>query len=45
MIYYDPQDYGLTVLYEEELDHESYEFNIVMVWQHTDGTLYWGQDS
>lgn len=44
-VYYNPEKHGLTPVAELELDNESYSFNIICVWKHTDGGLYWGQDS
>lgn len=44
-VYYAPEKFGLTPVAEIELDNESYQFNIRMVWRHTDGTLYTARDS
>ena len=43
-VYYDPKEFGLTVIAELSED-ESYEFDMTVVWQHEDGTIYWDHDS
>ena len=42
--YYQPEKFGLTPIGELDAS-ESYEFNIVAVWQHTDGRFFVGSDS
>lgn len=44
-VYYNPYDFGLYPLAELELAEPDYSFDILMVWRHEDGTLYWAQDS
>ena len=45
-VYYNPEKFDLRPVAEIELDHESWQFNIVCVWQHTKtGEFYMGQDS
>lgn len=44
-VYYQPEHFGLTPIIEVELDGESYEFNILMVWKGQDGKLYTATDS
>lgn len=43
-VYYSPEDFGLTVI-DELSEDEPYQFDILVAWRHTDGTVYWQQDS
>lgn len=43
-VYYSPEQFGLSVVYEVSVD-ESYSFDILIAWRHTDGTIYWQHDS
>ena len=44
MIYNNPADYGLAVVAELG-NGGGYDWNVAVVWQHTDGTLYGGSDA
>lgn len=43
-VYYSPEEFGLTVVAELSKEPE-YDFDILVVWEHTDGTRYWAHDS
>lgn len=43
-VYYDPQKFGLTLVGEVDFI-ECYEYDIVALWRHEDGTHYWGASS
>jgi hypothetical protein len=43
-VYYSPEDFGLTVVDELSKDPD-YDFDMLVVWRHEDGTLYWAHDS
>lgn len=44
-VYYQPEKFDLSIV--DELDERdlSYEFNMFVVWKHTDGRLFYGIDS
>lgn len=44
-VWYSPEKYDLTFLFELEDPNASYSFDKIAVWEHQDGTLYWGMDS
>lgn len=43
-IYYNPEKFGLRIIGEIEKEPE-YDFDMLVVWQHNDGRLFYGQDS
>ena len=43
--YYQPEELGLTTIAELNDNAASYDFNMVVAWKHTDGSIYWQQDS
>lgn len=44
-IYYSPEAFGLTVVGELNDPNASYSFDDFVVWQHTDGRLFYASDS
>mgnify|MGYP000313948108 CR=1 FL=1 len=44
-LYYSPEDFGLQLVKELSESNMSYSFNLICVWQHLDGNLYWAHDS
>lgn len=44
-VYSQPEQFGLTLLREIDLYERCYSFDLVVVWWHEDGTIYWGTDS
>jgi hypothetical protein len=44
-LYYDPEDFGLTVVGEVEWSEPSYSFNRTVIWRDNYGQLYWASDS
>jgi hypothetical protein len=43
--YYSPEKLDLKVLVDFWLSEPDYDFNILCVWKHKNGKLYWAQDS
>lgn len=43
--YYQPEHFGLTPVVELEPEGQSYSFDLFVVWQHEDGSFYWGADT
>ena len=44
-VYSSPERYGLRILDEIDDPEASYSFDMLVVWQHEDGRLFWGGDS
>lgn len=44
-VYYQPEKFGLTLLDEIDDPQACYSFDILAVWQHEDGRLFWASDS
>lgn len=44
-VYYHPEKWELKVVGEVEDPDASYSFDTLIVWQHTDGRLFWAQDA
>lgn len=43
-VYYSPEQFGLTVVAELSKEPD-YDFDMIVVWRHEDGTIYWAHDS
>jgi hypothetical protein len=44
-VYYNPEKFGLIVIAELEDSQAHYDYDTIVAWRHTDGTVYWQQDS
>lgn len=44
-VYYDPADFGLTIIGSLDDPQASWSFDMLVVWEHEDGRLFYGQDS
>jgi hypothetical protein len=44
-IYYNPEKYDLTLLCDIDDPEASYSFDLVALWQHKDGRLFYSSDS
>lgn len=44
-VYFNPEKFGLTTIYEHNFGMPSYAFDIRVVWEHSDGTRYTARDS
>jgi hypothetical protein len=44
-VYYHPEKWGLTAVYDVEWRDEAYEFEITAVWKDKDGVFYVASDS
>lgn len=44
-VYYNPEKSGLRIVDELNEDGLSYEYNMLVVWQHNDGRLFYASDS
>lgn len=44
-VYYHPEQFDLELVEMFERPDMSYEFDMLGVWKHADGTVYWAQDS
>lgn len=44
-VYYNPEHFGLTEIGSIQWGAYCYDFDLTVVWQHEDGTLYWADDS
>lgn len=44
-LYYHPEEFGLVPFGEINLETNNYGFNLFVVWQTSDGTFVWGNDS
>lgn len=43
--YYNPEEFGLTIIGTMEWHLASYEYDMTVVWQDAEGKLYWASDS
>jgi hypothetical protein len=44
-VYSSPEKFGLTTIAQLDDDLANYSFDMVVAWKHSDGSIYWGQDS
>lgn len=44
-VYCNPKKYGLTQIAQLDDTEAGYEFDMIVAWRHTDGSIYWQQDS
>ena len=44
-VYYNPQNFGLTVMGDVNWEYEDYSFDFTAVWKHENGSFYMGRDS
>jgi hypothetical protein len=44
-VYHQPEHFGLTPIGSIDDPNASYSFDDLIVWQHTDGRIFWAQDA
>lgn len=44
-IYYEPEEFGLSIVGKVDFSSGYYEFDYLVVWQDENGTLYYGEDN
>jgi hypothetical protein len=44
-VYYQPEHFGLTQIGYLDDPNACYSFDDLIVWQHTDGRIFWAEDS
>lgn len=44
-VYYQPEKFGLSIVREIDDPEASYSFDMIVVWKHDDGRIFWADDS
>lgn len=44
-VYYQPDKFGLTVVHEIDDPNASYSFDMLVLWRHADGRLFYASDA